>query len=208
MSSIQLKPNKPEVYDGSREFLKASIWLYSVEQFLSIAQLSSPTIAITDQNRISFAKSFQTGNDSVWSYNLVNYVNTPGTWEEFKQQMTTEFIPAEHTNRAREKLRHIKQTSSIERYFSEFINTVLLIGNMSEGEKLDRFADGLKFEIKVELMRAGPGSFQESARIALNFDIAIWRARKANFGYQKSTVRFINPTPHGDWQCQGRCGLT
>lgn len=157
--------------------MAVTTWLYTVEQYLSLIQLSSSSIFITDQNKISFASSYLTGNAAIWWYQLVNASNIPSTWDEFRAVLMTEFIPADHKRRARDKLRRLKQTSSVEKYLSEYPNSTLQIGDMNEGEKVDRFVEGLKFNVRVEVLKTNSNSFEECARIALNVDSAIWRAK-------------------------------
>lgn len=53
-----------------------------------------------------------------------------------------------------------------------------MVGDINKGEKLDRFVDGLKYIVKMEIMKTNCNSFEECARMALNIDSAIWRARR------------------------------
>lgn len=173
MSSVNLKPNKPEPYDGTRDYLKVNTWLYTIERYLSLTQLASPTAAISDHNRISFASSYLKGNAAVLWFNMVNNSRIPTSWDEFKTMIIGEFVPADHTQRARDKLRKLRQISSVEKYLSEYRNIVLMISDINEGEKLDRFIDGLRYNVKVEVMKSRCHSFEEVARISLQVDNAI-----------------------------------
>lgn len=196
MSSINLKPSKPDTYDGTRDFLVVNTWLYKVEQYLSLTQLSSPNVAITYHNRIAFASSYLTGNAAVWWFNLVKSPETFSSWDAFKNVIVKEFIPADHTRRARDKLRKLKQLGPVEKYLAEYRNTVLMIGDNNDGEKLDRFIDGLKYGVKVEVMKSGCSSFEECARIALTVDSAIWGARRTSSGFFPAHSKDKNePTP-------------
>lgn len=173
MSSINLKPNKPEAYDGTRDYVTVNTWLYTVEQYLNLAQLSSPNVVINDHNKIALSSSYLKDNDSAWWYHLVKSPNTPSTWESFKSSLILKLVPADHTRRARDKFRKIKQLGSVEKYLSEFRNVILMIGDINEAEKVDRFVDGLKFNVRVEVLKTNSNSFEECARIALNVDSAI-----------------------------------
>lgn len=55
-----------------------------------------------------------------------------------------------------------------------------MIGEMHEGENIDRFVDGLKYNVRVEVLKSNCSTFEECARVALNVDSALWRARKGN----------------------------
>lgn len=48
-----------------------------------------------------------------------------------------------------------------------------MVGNMNEGEKMDQFVNGLKFQVKVEVMKMNCESFEDCDRVALYFDSAI-----------------------------------
>lgn len=196
MSSINLKPNKPDSFEGTRDFLTLNNWLYTIEQYLSLTRISVPTISITDHNKIAIASSYLKGNAAIWLYNKVNSSNIPATWEAFKNAISTEFIPADHTQRAREKFKRLKQVSSVEKYLSEYRNFILMIGNTNEGEKLDRFIDGLKYQVKVEVLKANCESFEDCARVALNIDSAIWRAKRGPNGFYNNSQDYGNtPVP-------------
>lgn len=197
MTSINLKPNKPETYDGTRDFVNVSTWLYKVEQFLSLTQLSAPTTIITDHNRIAFASSYLSGNAAIWWFHLVSSATTPTTWESFKAALMNEFIPRDHDRRARDKLRTLKQTTSVEKYLAEYRNITLMIGDMNDGEKVDRFVDGLKYQVRVEVLKTNCGTFEDCARVALNVDSALWRARRTNpvGNYAHSPATTSGPTP-------------
>lgn len=66
---------------------------------------------------------------------------------------------------------------------------MLTIGDMHESEKVGRFVDGLKYNLRVEILKANCNSFEEFARMALNVDSAIGRARKGNLGHYYITSK-------------------
>lgn len=49
-----------------------------------------------------------------------------------------------------------------------------MISDINEGKKLDHFVDGLKYNVKVEVLKSSCSSLKECAGIALNIDSAIW----------------------------------
>lgn len=51
---------------------------------------------------------------------------------------------------------------------------------MHEDEKIDRFLQGLKYNIRVEVLKSQADTFDACARIALNVDSALWRASGRN----------------------------
>ncbi len=64
--------------------------------------------------------------------------------------------------------------NSVSAYLSEFRNTVLTIPGMIEGEQVDRFCQGLKRQVSLEVMKAGVQPINEASRIALNVDSTLF----------------------------------
>lgn len=53
--SINLKPNKPDIFDGKREFLTVNTWICTIDQYLTMAQLNIPNAPRTDETNIIFS---------------------------------------------------------------------------------------------------------------------------------------------------------
>lgn len=60
---------------------------------------------------------------------------------------------------------------------------------------MDRFVDGLKYNVRVEVLKTNCNSFEECARLALNVDSAIWRARRGISGFHYNNNNGNEPTP-------------
>lgn len=177
---ITLKPNKPEPFDGRRDFLMVNTWLYKMEQYLAIVQLSNPGTELGEGNKIIYASTFFTGTAAVWWFTLVKGGTVPTSWEDFKKTVIAEFVPPDHVRRARDKLRGLKHNSSVSKYLAEFRNVTLTIPDMSDGEKMDRFCTGLKYEIRVEVLKSAVATFDKAASVALRIDSALWTASKGS----------------------------
>lgn len=173
--SINLRPNRPEKYSGKRDFLIINTWIYKIDQYLSLMQISNPGTNVTEECQIMFASSFLTETAAVWWFTLVQNATTPSTWQEFKQALMAEFLPEDHIRRARDRLRRVKQKGSASEYIAEFRNIILAVPDISEGEKFDRFIEGLKPNIKVEVMKSTVTTFEEATKMALRVDSALWR---------------------------------
>ena len=193
--SVNLKPNKPEPYDGRRDCLVVNTWLYKVEKYLVLAGIANPAVPLNDANQILFASTFLTGTAAVWWYTLVQSGQTPTTWNEFKAAMVEEFVPEHHVRRARERLRKLKQTHSVSKYLSDFRNMVLTIPDITEEEKFVKFCSELRYEVRLEVIKSTATTFNEAARIALRVDSALWAA--GNFtGFSAGSGSGSNiPTP-------------
>lgn len=56
--AVNLRPNKPETYDGKRDFLTVNTWIFNIEQYLILTQLNNNNVVISDENQIRFASPF------------------------------------------------------------------------------------------------------------------------------------------------------
>lgn len=48
------------------------------------------------------------------------------------------------------------------------------IPDVTEGEKLDKFVDGLKHDVRLEVLKSTVQTFEEAVRVALRIDSAVW----------------------------------
>jgi Retrotransposon gag protein len=195
---LNLKPAKPGSYEGKRDSLTVETWLYQVEQYLALVQVGAPETPINDVTKISYASSLFTQTAATWWYMLVQTGIVPGSWEAFKVAVRTEFVPQDSSRRARDRLRKLYQKRSVASYISEFRNIALTIPGITEEEQLDRFCEGLKPEIKLEVLKGNVNKMNEAVRIALNVDSALYGVRPdARFrnGFQSSDGAGASPTP-------------
>lgn len=182
--SMNLRPNRPDKYAGKRDFLAINTWIYKVDQYLSLMQISNPSRTISEDAKIMFGTSFLSETAAIWWFTLVQDNRTPSTWQEFKQALLNEFLPEDHVRRARDRLRATKQKGSVSKYISEYRNVILAVPDISEGEKFERFVDGLKSNIRLEVMKSTVTTFEEAAKISLRIDSALWKENhKGGFSY-------------------------
>lgn len=116
----------------------------------------------------------------------------------------TEFVLADHVGLARNKLRALVQTSTVPKYLSEFRNICLTIADMNEGERLNKFVSGLKYELHVEVLKKAAGSFEEAAKTTLRTDSAIWGAPHEISRSSPNTSPITDPTAMEIGNVEGR----
>lgn len=75
---------------------------------------------------------------------------------------------------------------------------VLTIPDLNDGEKPDRFYEGMKPQVKLEVLRAGPVNIDYFARIALNVDSALFGA-----GFFSRSFQCAGPPPMDIGNAQG-----
>lgn len=95
------------------------------------------------------------------------------TWADFKAAIIHGFVPADHERKARDHLRRVKQTKSVAKYLADFRNIILTINGMRDDEKIDHFIQRLKYNVRVEVLKAQSASFEECVRVSLKIDSAI-----------------------------------
>lgn len=198
--SIILEPNKPDVYDGKRDFLAVHTWHFKIQQYLNLAALSSPNSELSDENRIMFASSFVTSTAAAWWHTIVQSGRTPSSWKNFRALVLNKFVPADHIRRACDRLRRLRQTASVSKYIAEFCNFILTINDMSEGELLDRFVQGLKQEIKLEVLKTQVSHFEDAAKIALRVDSALWSMNNIKSSLGSTAITVNDPMEIGNVQ--------
>ncbi len=86
-------------------------------------------------------------------------------------------MPADYAQRARDKLRKLRQTGSVSCYLIEFGNVVFTIPGMNENEKFYKFIQRLKHEVKLEVLKRTAANFEETARISLRVGSVLWNSK-------------------------------
>lgn len=186
-----LKPQKPELFSGRRDAIAVNTWLYQVEMYLNLLQVTNPEIVLNEGVRVSFASTLMKGTAAQWWYMLVQSGQAPGNWNEFLAKVRLEFIPQDSVDRARDKLRSLRQKTSVLAYLNEFRNIVMVIPGISPDEKLDKFVSGLKPDVHFEVRKSRPADFEGAAQVALTIDSAISSAKMyahGNIGAGSSSV--------------------
>jgi Retrotransposon gag protein len=143
-----------------------------VQQYFALVQVSSTETPLDDGTKITYASSLFSQTAATWWYTLVQAAHVPTSWDAFMGKVRSEFIPQDHIRRSRDKLRKLRQRSSVASYVSEFRNIALTISGITDDEQFDRFCEGLKPKIKLKVLRSNAASFEEAVRGALNVDSA------------------------------------
>jgi hypothetical protein len=99
---------------------------------------------------------------------------------ELLEDLAAFLNPQEEHFVAREKLRHLKQTSSVSQYLEKFLELTMKISDIGEAEKLDRFVARLKQEVQLQLVLQQPRSFTVASKIAIAVDSVLYRNRASH----------------------------
>lgn len=195
---IGFKPKQPESYGGKRDYLSVSTWIFKMEQYFHLVGMFKPGMLATDASRIMFASTFLVESAAIWWFTLAQTNTTPDTWTKFCDAIRSEFVPADYLRCGRDRLRKLKQTKSVSRYLAEFRNIILTLSDITEGEQLDKFVQGLKQEIRLEVLKSTASTFEEVSRIALRIDSAMWNSRDVKYGSSSTTDNGVTPMEIGN----------
>lgn len=171
-----LKPNKPSTFDGKRDFFSVNSWLHKVNEYLLLVQIGNQQQELPDNVKISYAASFFTDTAASWWYIKVASNQVPETYQQFEELVRSEFIPSDSVKRNRDRIKRVKQKGSVAAYVTEFRNVMMKIPDMTVGEKIDRFCEGLKDHVRLEVMKSGTENFEVAVKIAMDVDNAYYRA--------------------------------
>lgn len=87
--------------------------------------------------------------------------------------LLSEFVPEDHVRRARDQLRRLKQTTSKSKYIVEFLSCILTIKDVLAKERFDRFVQGLKKEVRREVLNSQTSKVEGAVGIELCVDSAL-----------------------------------
>lgn len=73
------------------------------------------------------------------------------TFTDFKRKLRNEFWPVDAIKKARLALIHLQQRTSFDDYNTRFQKLVMQIPDITESEKLDKFRNGLKSDVVLQL---------------------------------------------------------
>ena len=124
-----------------------------MEQFFRAAQ-------VADEEKVSITGMYLMGDAKLWWRTRLEGDAESGrpqisTWEILKRELKEQFLPTNAAWLARESLRRLKQTRTVQDYVKEFSSLMLDIKNMSEEDKLFNFVSGLQAWAQTELRRQG-----------------------------------------------------
>lgn len=97
--------------------------------------------------------------------------------------------------RSQDKLPKLVQRFTASAYLSEFRNIILTIPGNEEGEKLDRFCEGLKPQVSLEVQKSVNTTLGNAAGIALTVDSTLYGSEY--FSFQRYGSYNLRPIPNG-----------
>ena len=121
----------PAIFNGDRK--EADVWLYQFNSFIAANNIQGMAIFHHFVSRL--------GGDALRWFMGLNPI--PENWQGLQLAFNNRFVTTTATN-DRQRWAQLRQTNSLDEYVSEFCSLAARIADSSEGEKIQRFIEGLK----------------------------------------------------------------
>lgn len=169
-TSAAPKRNKPPTFDGRGS---VDSWLEHIFEYCSAAP---------EDQKLSIAVTYLLGSAHEWYIGTKLLSDSPvSTFEGFCKAISGRFNPVDKVRAARDKLAKWRQVKSVHLYSQSFLEIVLDIPSITEDEKIDRYARGLKPYIWEELCTVNYNSLNELMSDAERVESAKSRSRRMAF---------------------------
>lgn len=150
---------RPQTFSGKGQSVGA--WFNAMELFFR--RMSTP-----DDMRLWVAESFLEGDALNW-YMSVEAAGGFSGWESFSHKLRINYGGVSPL-RAKERLRQVRMTASLEEYIAEFNRLRLDCMGLSVAEEVEMFIDGLHPEIMKLMATKTPATKEEAIELAHMFN--------------------------------------
>ncbi|KAL0462760.1 UNVERIFIED_CONTAM: hypothetical protein Slati_0163600 [Sesamum latifolium] len=141
-AGARLRIPEPKAYGGARDAKEVDNFLFDMEQYFLAANVED------EARKVSTATMYLTGDAKLWwrtKYSEIqaNQVRLD-TWALLREAIRVQFFPENVEYNARQALRKLEHTGSMQGYVKSFSALMLDIRDMLEKNKLFTFIEGLK----------------------------------------------------------------
>ena len=171
--TTKVSPAKPDKYNGALG--KADQWCFEVEKYFECCNLQDP-------QRVPYAGAMLTGNAAIWWRSVCQEAANPiTTWAQFKADLIYNFKHIDDVKLARDRLRSLRQRTSVAGYYADFTRAIFQIPGITEEEKMDRFLSGLKPALQKEIALREPTTFADLTKMASKLDTVLYSADRRSY---------------------------
>jgi hypothetical protein len=211
----ELKPSKPQGFDPSSKDSNVRTWLFGVNNYFralgvaedqhqrridfAVTMLQGPalewwrhTCMLDARGRPSEEEdvgatvtTFTTPLGAVTRQRMARYDRKPTTWPEFSEALLARFDLVNVSIVARNKLKKLRQLTSVQEYTRRFLALCAECDDLSEAEKRDRYFDGLKLPIQQTLVLHGVEDLPSMMALAERLDALQFQLRTRGAGDKK-----------------------
>ncbi|CAI7801781.1 unnamed protein product, partial [Closterium sp. NIES-53] len=160
------RPRLPEAFDPSAKGSDVRRFLATLEIYFEAIGCST---AQHDAARIRLAATLLRGPALVWIY-YTDGACGEKTWQQFWAELIEHFEPINTTYMARQQIHRHKQYSSVAQYTQQMELLFNRIPDLTEGEKIQAYTEGLKMEIRRQEIAANYDSYRDIVRAAERYD--------------------------------------
>lgn len=147
------KPPKPQTYTGERN-ANVDIWIGEMERYFRAVDGGAVIPPNMLLQQVYFAAAFLKGAAGQW-WDMEGKLQVL-SWDQLKVALRERFRPIAHARVARAALDRMQQIAGVDSYCKVLLSHLQYINDMGESDKLHIFLRGLKYHIKVEVMRCNP----------------------------------------------------
>jgi hypothetical protein len=137
-------------------------WLYSITRTLEVSDY-------TDAEKVTAASNYLR-SFAQQDYICHEQLSGKDTWESFQEYMKKRFVPANHEELIRNKVKQLKQITNVKEYYVEFRKLTIQSSEMNEGEKRHCFLDGLRPEVAKWVRLREPKTIEVAYEKAVLFE--------------------------------------
>ncbi|CAI5468601.1 unnamed protein product [Closterium sp. Yama58-4] len=160
------RPRLPEAFDPSAKGSDVRRFVATLEIYFEAIGCSTPT---HDATRIRLAATLLRGPALEWIYNT-DVARGEKSWTLFWAELIERFEPINTTYMARQQIYRHKQYNSVAQYTQQMELLFNRIPDLTEGEKIQAYTEGLKLEIWRQVIAANYDSYRDIVRAAERYD--------------------------------------
>ncbi|CAI7834188.1 unnamed protein product [Closterium sp. NIES-53] len=160
------RPRLPEAFDPSAKGSDVRRFVATLEIYFEAIGCSTPQ---HDAARMRLAATLLRGPALEWIY-YTDVARGEKTWQQFRADLIERFEPINTTYMARQQIHRHKQYSSVAQYTQQIELLFNRITDLTEGEKIQVYTEGLKMEIRRQVIAANYNSYRDIVRAAERYD--------------------------------------
>ena len=160
---------KPPMFDGRGEYHLMEQFLYAVEAYLGVGQITRA------DTQVYIAGGYLLGDALSW-FQAAQQSSDPKMritdMQEFKAGLRKAFGAPDMEMNARNKLANTVQSGTVREYSTAFRNVVLLLPDITPAERFHAYITGLRPAVRKEILIRRIKDYTEAAAVAEAIDVA------------------------------------
>ena len=142
-TNIKIKMNTTLPTFNGRPESNVEEWIYAANRILDMGEYS-------DDEKVAIASNYLR-DLALQDYLLHEQTFGKDNWKGFAAYMRKKYTPANQAQLIRDKIKNLKQITSVKDYYVEFRKLAIQAHGMNEEERLSWFISGLKRSIQIHV---------------------------------------------------------